>query len=154
YRPYLEFMYLNNAYHFYAPEPGPSRFLWFRVIYHDRDDPDKESLQGAWLKVPNMDETNQPLHSAALEYQRYLAMTEGIAFTESPPPMLAIDKEGRPGPAPFYRRRFEAVPRENVIVGAVSPALAIPFHPLIPENQQVNIPNQQARLLLSSLARS
>ena len=24
YRPYLEFVYLNNAYHFYAPEPGPA----------------------------------------------------------------------------------------------------------------------------------
>jgi hypothetical protein len=31
YRPYLEFMYLNNAYHFYSPEPGPASYLWFRI---------------------------------------------------------------------------------------------------------------------------
>src|SRR5262249_29843751 len=29
FRPYLEFMYLNNAYHFYAPDPGPASYLWF-----------------------------------------------------------------------------------------------------------------------------
>jgi hypothetical protein len=33
YRPYLQFMYLNNAYHFYSPEPGPATQLWFRVSY-------------------------------------------------------------------------------------------------------------------------
>lgn len=36
YRPYLQFMYLNNAYHFYSPEPGPSTQLWFRVSYEVR----------------------------------------------------------------------------------------------------------------------
>src|SRR5262249_16204058 len=31
YRPYLETVYLTNAYHFYAPEPGPATYLWFRI---------------------------------------------------------------------------------------------------------------------------
>src|SRR5262249_22093471 len=37
YRPYLQFMYLNNAYHFYSPEPGPATQLWFRVSYEPTD---------------------------------------------------------------------------------------------------------------------
>ena len=39
YRPYLEFMYLNNAYHFYAPEPGPAFLFWFRIEYTVANDP-------------------------------------------------------------------------------------------------------------------
>ena len=31
YRPYGSFMYLNNAYHFYSPEPGPPTLAWFYV---------------------------------------------------------------------------------------------------------------------------
>src|SRR5204863_8317780 len=44
YRPYLQFMYLNNAYHFYAPEPGPGMLLWFQVKYEDG------TYQ--WVKLP------------------------------------------------------------------------------------------------------
>src|SRR5262249_24279780 len=28
YRPYLQFAYLNNAYQFYSPDPGPASELW------------------------------------------------------------------------------------------------------------------------------
>ena len=31
--PYLEFMYLNNAYHFYSPEPGATTHVWLCVYY-------------------------------------------------------------------------------------------------------------------------
>jgi hypothetical protein len=37
YQPYLEFMYLQNAYRFYSPEPDPATLLWFFVEYEDRD---------------------------------------------------------------------------------------------------------------------
>ncbi len=52
FRPYLEFMYLNNAYHFYAPEPGPAGYLWFRVIYTDEN----QREFGLWYKIPELDE--------------------------------------------------------------------------------------------------
>ena len=44
-RPYLEITHLNNAYHFYAPEPGPVAVAWFRVRFAD----------GAvvWERLPN-----------------------------------------------------------------------------------------------------
>jgi hypothetical protein len=48
YRPYLQFFYLNNAYHFYSPEPGPAELLWFRVEYADGS--------GQWVKVPDRNE--------------------------------------------------------------------------------------------------
>src|SRR5689334_2808836 len=47
YRPYLQFMYLNNAYHFYSPEPGPATQLWFRVSY----DP-ASKVPPRWFQFP------------------------------------------------------------------------------------------------------
>src|SRR5207244_2073818 len=33
YRPYLFFLWMNNAYHFYSPEPGPANLMWFCIEY-------------------------------------------------------------------------------------------------------------------------
>ncbi len=33
YRPYLSFLYLTNAYHFYSPDPGPASLFWFAATY-------------------------------------------------------------------------------------------------------------------------
>jgi hypothetical protein len=65
YKPYLEFFYLNNAYHFYSPEPGPGTLLWFYVKYEDGS--------GQWYKIPNWEE-----NPVALEYQRRLSLAESI----------------------------------------------------------------------------
>lgn len=35
FRPYLRFMWLDNAYRFYAPEPGPTDVLWYYLKYED-----------------------------------------------------------------------------------------------------------------------
>lgn len=58
YRPYLQFAYLNNAYQFYSPDPGPASEVWFCIEYETRKD-DKvqlEALQyndrGEPLKTP------------------------------------------------------------------------------------------------------
>src|SRR5207253_4479160 len=63
YRPYLQFMYLNNAYHFYSPEPGPGILVWFHVRYDDGS--------SDWYKIP--DRSQNPL---TLEYQRRLSLAE------------------------------------------------------------------------------
>jgi hypothetical protein len=65
YQPYLEFMYLNNAYHFYSPEPGPGINIWFYVKYEDDS--------GQWYRIPNWEE-----HPVALEYQRRLSFCESF----------------------------------------------------------------------------
>ncbi len=41
YQPYLEFMYLNNAYHFYSPEPGPGQLS---VVSHVLRRPARQAL--------------------------------------------------------------------------------------------------------------
>lgn len=65
YRPYLEFMYLNNAYHFYSPDPGPPTLLWAYVRYQDGT--------ARWVKLPNRDD-----YPLAINYQRRLSLTESI----------------------------------------------------------------------------
>lgn len=74
YRPYLEFMYLNNAYHFYSPDPGPASLVWFRVQYEDGT--------YRWLKVPNREDF--PL---AINYQRRLSLTESLNQLAPPLPL-------------------------------------------------------------------
>jgi hypothetical protein len=65
YRPYLQFVYLNNAYHFYSPEPGPATLVWFYVKYDDGTTD--------WLRIPSKD-----AHPLAQEYQRRLSFTESV----------------------------------------------------------------------------
>jgi hypothetical protein len=69
YRPYLQFMYLNNAYHFYSPEPGPATHLWFCVRYED------PKLEPRWVDVPR-----RPDYPSRLLYQRATAMTESTTY--------------------------------------------------------------------------
>jgi hypothetical protein len=77
YRPYLSFMYLANAYHFYSPDPGPATLLWFRVQYEDGSH--------RWRHVPDRDESPHGMH-----YQRMLALTES---TNTALPRLPYSQE-------------------------------------------------------------
>jgi hypothetical protein len=91
YRPYLQFMYLNNAYHFYSPEPGPATQLWFRVSY---DDP---AAPPHWFQFPRPEE-----FPSRLSYQRQLAMCDTTMAPRPggpPPEFFNID-----GP---YVRRYQ-----------------------------------------------
>jgi hypothetical protein len=77
YRPYLTFMYLANAYHFYSPNPGPATLLWFRIQYEDGSH--------RWRHVPDRDDSPHGMH-----YQRMLALTES---TNTPMPRLPPGQE-------------------------------------------------------------
>ncbi|MFO0842910.1 MAG: hypothetical protein U0797_11020 [Gemmataceae bacterium] len=61
YRPYLSFMYMTNAYHFYSPDPGHPELLWFAVCYDDDT--------YTWVKLP--ERANSPI---GMHYQRMLAL--------------------------------------------------------------------------------
>jgi hypothetical protein len=63
YRPYLTFMYMTNAYHFYSPDPGPPSLFWFAIQYSDGS--------YTWVKLP--DRENSPI---GMHYQRMLALPE------------------------------------------------------------------------------
>src|SRR5262249_10838679 len=65
FRPHLEFCYVNNAYQFYSPQPGPAQVLWFCIT-------DEENNQH-WLKIPRRDEVLDPL---GVESFRRLPLTE------------------------------------------------------------------------------
>jgi hypothetical protein len=64
YQPYLQFMYLNNAYKFYSPEPGPPTLLWFHVEYDDGS--------ARWVYLPTREtDAKDPL---AVEFTRRLSL--------------------------------------------------------------------------------
>lgn len=63
FRHYLTFAYMNNAYHFYSPEPGPPTLIWSKIQYEDGT--------FLWFKIPSRDESPIQMH-----YQRMLSITE------------------------------------------------------------------------------
>jgi len=64
YQPYLQFIYLNNAYKFYSPEPGPPTLIWFHVEYDDGS--------ARWVYLPTReDDSKDPL---AVEFTRRLSL--------------------------------------------------------------------------------
>jgi hypothetical protein len=126
YRPYLQFLYLNNAYHFYSPEPGPANLLWFCVSYDDGS--------SRWVKVPDRKRDAQdPL---ALEYYRRLALTESTNQLE---PVQVV-------PAMAAGRRTLAG-RE---LGLPSPDELALYLPGVP---QFRAPGDTSRRLLQNYAR-
>jgi hypothetical protein len=91
YRPYLQFMYLNNAYHFYSPEPGPGIMVWFYTRYQDGSadwyiipDPSQNPLTQEYQRRLSLAEsTNQllpagPVSSESLERRRLAGHSDGI----------------------------------------------------------------------------
>jgi hypothetical protein len=94
YRPYLQFMYLNNAYHFYSPDPGPPVLLRFYVEYADGSTRE--------IEVPRRGDFH-----TQLAYQRRLAMTESTNLNQNQPPP---DFEWR------WHRRVEAMNRWGIPV--------------------------------------
>jgi hypothetical protein len=147
YRPYLEFMYLGNAYHFYSPEPGPASHLWFRLYYEDADG----TTKAHWFKIPKLDESGQPRHGTALIYQRMLSITENTTTTEP----VAIED-------PAFEKKLERrrlwsplSPKKETVVGQESVPMEerIPFHPDLTPSQQFKKPNADTRRLLASYVR-
>ena len=79
YRPYLYFLWLNNAYHFYSPEPGPANLMWFCIEYEP--DPDGTKYF-RWVMVPDLDKDGHPVNPdksrvwSGTEYTRRLSLGE------------------------------------------------------------------------------
>jgi hypothetical protein len=126
YRPYLQFLYLNNAYHFYSPEPGPASLLWSCVSYEDGS--------SRWVKVPNRRrDARDPL---ALEYYRRLALTESTNQLE---PVQVLSAEAS-------QRRALA----GQLLGLPSPDELALYLPGVP---QFRVPGDTSRRLLQNYAR-
>jgi hypothetical protein len=152
YRPYLDFMYLNNAYHFYAPEPGPASSLWFRIESVDN----QKKVHSHWLKIPDMDDnTGQPRYALALEYQRMLALTENTQGEDQRPPRIITEPDGTQQENRYYHDRIAHAGLQVAKLGAdkKDPGLIIPFHPQIPPEMQCRIPDPSAWRYLKSFVR-
>ncbi len=139
YRPYLEFMYLNNAYHFYAPEPGPNSYVWFRITYTH---PATKRDEVHWLKIPKVDDEGFPQYPVALIYQRMLSLTQNVDNVDGLTPNEEI-----------YRRRKYHTPAAEIIVGVKQPELRIPMHPGKPELWQFRRPNMMSKYFLRAYVR-
>lgn len=168
-RPYLEFMYLNNAYHFYSPEPGPASYLWFRLFYDTGEvDPEtkEKKLVARWVKIPDIDENGNHQYRVALEYQRYLSLTEQVVASEPPPPLYYRTPDGRMNWTPLYASRIinspdgDILKREwkNEVVGekrAELPkfVLSVPFHQFVPNDAQYSKPTLAAHRMIETYVR-
>jgi hypothetical protein len=80
YRPYLHFIYMTNAYHFYSPNPGEPSLLWFHVEY--------EGGKTRWIEIPSLQES-----PTRMAFQRRLALTEST-------------NQIHPGPYARYNERY------------------------------------------------
>jgi hypothetical protein len=102
YRPYLQYMYMNNAYHYYSPNPGPASVLWFRIEYEPTKEVDKDGVERTfkhrrWVKIPEVDDDGVRVRPGrdhkrywpAVEYTRHLSIAESINQGTTGPSELA-----------------------------------------------------------------
>jgi hypothetical protein len=141
YRPYLTFMYLTNAYHFYSPDPGPPSLLWFRIHYKDGT--------SRWLRLPVRGEA-----PVALQYQRMLAMADNAHNPMPRPPLTNAEKaefERRAG-VPYLHETWERI-LERRKQGEKLYSPPIPLPPDMPFNLQYSEPQDYTKRIIASYAR-
>lgn len=131
YRYYLQFMYLNNAYHFYSPDPGPPTLLWFHLDYADGSE--------RWVRLPE-----RAQFATRQQYQRRLALAESVNVTLPPMNPLYTDLA-------CYMRRVAGGDLNQLNV----PVRDVVFVPLldIDPHVQWRPPLPYPRLLMSMYAR-
>jgi hypothetical protein len=140
YRPYLQFMNLTDPFKYYAPDPGPTSLLWFRVEYEPGPDRAKHVR---WLKVPDDDRPNsapdgKPCRPDGtviwphVEYTRRLELAESVNF------QTAMSNSRDYGATQLHR------------LAAVD---IIPLRPGMPLGQQFRPPGVSAKRWLSIYAR-
>jgi hypothetical protein len=156
YYPYLSFLYLTNAYHFYSPDPGPPSLFWFAVCYDDGS--------YTWVKLP--ERSNSPVY---MHYQRMLALPE---HTFSAMPRLPFNQYemtllgDKVPPEMRYRGSWEMIlqrrqigsTRDYILMGRegdkkVERHLPIPVVLGMIETLQYREPHDLSKLLIEKVAR-
>jgi hypothetical protein len=141
YRPYLQFMYLTNAYHFYSPDPGPPSLLWFRVQYEDNS--------YRWIKLPVRKESPFGLH-----FQRRLALAEMVNQPTTTLPLSEFEKaqwERHTGQTYDHDTWDVLLQRRQVGATQFEPPLYPPAD--VMANLQYSEPQDYAKRLVASYAR-
>lgn len=157
YRPYLSFLYLTNAYHFYSPNPGPPALLWFAVHYDDGS--------YSWLKIPDRGHSPVGMH-----YQRMLALPEHSFAAVPRLPMTELElgqlnlHEGKKKTVlphgtweQIYRRRYQASLRPILYAVKDSPGEGLPIPFIREEDMSLSLqyrePTIYSKRILSSVVR-
>jgi hypothetical protein len=130
YRFYLQFMYLNNAYHFYSPEPGPPTLLWFHLDYADGS--------SRWVRLPE----RAQFHTR-LEYQRRLALTESSNMLNNPLPVFP----------PYVANRRGVAGNLDKMPFLPPGTYPIPLLETMPTYGQFRIPQPFSRFMVAAYAR-
>jgi hypothetical protein len=134
--PYIQFVYLKNAYHFYSPEPGSASHLFFLIVY-DKVDPKTGKPEAEWVTMP--DRKAHWKDPMGLAYFRRLSLTEQAS--QSMPGISEQTAEWQE----IYARR--------TAVTQLPPASAIPFSPREIDPIQYRMPRYDiTRYLLPSYA--
>lgn len=85
-QPYVTFLLINNAYRFYAPDPGPTDLIWFRLRYKDG------SVK--WVQTPNPE-----IFRTRWFYQRELALAlslrQHMGPSENTPNSQTLNRGGK-----------------------------------------------------------
>lgn len=123
YNPYLQFLYLRNAYHFYSPQPGPASLLVF-LFKTETSAPGAEvkTYDTKWVVMPRRPaDVKDPL---GLTYYRRLSITEQLA-------------RGSPGLRAGSFERDEILTRRK----SLAATNVIPMHPYDDQDAQYSLPN-------------
>ena len=132
FNPYLQFLYLRNAYHFYSPEPGAASILVFLLKTETGTDPatGEKQYETKWVVLPKRPgDVKDPL---GLTYYRRLSITEQLA--RGTPGLRAASFEARE-----MRGRRQLAP--------------IPMHPTDAPDIQYQLPQPEVtRFILPSYA--
>lgn len=110
FNPYLQFVYLRNAYHFYSPEPGPASLVCCLLKTETgeeavADGTTRKKYEYQWLILPRRPaDVRDPL---GLTYYRRLSVTEQVARVY---PGFQMGAEGREKTEVWQRRIAGGIP--------------------------------------------
>ena len=137
YLPYLQFVYLRNAYHFYSPEPGPASLLAFLVKTEtggrEVNGVRQKTYDRRWVVFPQRpQDVKDPL---GVSYFRRLSITEQVAPAIPGGSASALEgreiRQRRSGHLP-ERVRVGADPLPPVRAGRGPVPAAVPVHHALP----------------------
>lgn len=141
YNPYLQFLYLRNAYHFYSPDPGPATlvFCLLRTETGEEALPDgtkRKTYSYKWVIHPKRPEdVKDPL---GLSYYRRLALAEQINRAN---PAAAL-------PESFERGELSVRRRETPIPLNPNEPAALQYRLPWPDLMRVVIPSYAQHVIL------
>jgi hypothetical protein len=128
YEPYLQFVYLRNAYHFYAPEPGPASIMVCLLKTEDGEEVTADGIRRAkyrteWVVTPRRpQDVRDPL---GVTYYRRLSLTDQISHRDT------MTSE-------IFERSEVANRRRQLAIRGTEPY--IPLHPNIADAEEYILP--------------